>query len=152
MPSQRFAISEHPLRTLREYLKRMLWTQRHHREHLINRPIGQRLVKQVAHRIDEHASGLAPVQWIFEVLCYQFDFTGPLRMSIRDLDEAVERALASSSVFARGDLMDRIALCEPRCRALRVTIAAALRYARTSSRRVPGYIGPLDCSDAHGVC
>jgi len=48
---------------LGEYLELMLGGSRHHVEHASNVFIGDGLMEQIAHRVDEHSTGFVPEQW-----------------------------------------------------------------------------------------
>ena len=108
----------------------MLRRQRHHREDAVDPGVGDRLVEQVAHAVDEDAARALPAQRQRQVFLDQLNLASPARAAWRALGEAVKRLAW---------------IGEPRRNRLGVAVAATFGDARAASDRVPiAAIGPLN--------
>ena len=63
----------HSIRPLREHLKRVLRTQRHHREHPVDQLIRHELAEEIRLRAHEDAPPLLPAQWLEQDLLVKVD-------------------------------------------------------------------------------
>lgn len=134
-------VGAHPLRPLREHLERQVLAERHHGEDLVDVLVGELLVEEVAHGVDEDAPRLPPAEGFVELCRDELDAAGPARARGRHLREA------GKDTGVRVALLERVAR-EPRRDPLGVAVAAALGDPRAAPNGVPRRVGPGDAGAA----
>src|SRR5690606_873204 len=112
---------------LRQHLERVRWARRHHPEDRGDLLVGDALVEEVAHAVDEDAARPLPAQRLVEALGQEPHLTGPARALLAEHGQALVLRRETAVRDTLG-----------------VAVLAATRDATTADDRIPGRVRPLD--------
>lgn len=95
---------QQPPRALGQDLERMLGRLGHHAKDSLDIVERHVLVKEIAHRVDEHAAGLCPPERLFQLMRHQTQIEALLEGMARHATEALSKGLGVAVLAARADL------------------------------------------------